>query len=169
MPTKEELERRLAPHGVKPDASEPEPPNEAAAPAESKKPPEPLVKTVGDVIRAAGGGDSRVVVEGLKMVGHLVEDDETITYTLYKPLRKPASGVDEHKGVKKLEFTKELGGYHKRRMATVNPFLGENAALLTWVEAFTGEPRSLVDRLHIIDADACIAIAHYIEGQAGNE
>lgn len=164
------MEERLAAHTVEPDdepeaepGSELEPDDQPAADG----PPEPIVKTVADVVRLQGGGDSRVVVELLKTVGALVEDGDELVYTLYKPLGPPVVGPDKHKNVKKLRFASVITGYHKRRMA--QPHEGtENAVLLTWVEALTTKPRDFIDRLSSIDTDACMAIAHCIEGASKN-
>lgn len=161
------MEERLAAHAAELDEPDAEPvgdPESEEQPPDG--PPEPIVETAADVIRQ-GVGDSRVVVELLKTVGVLVEDGDELVYTLYKPLGPPAAGPDKHRGVKKIRFASVITGYHKRRMA--QPHEGtENAVLLTWVEALTTKPRDFIDRLSSIDTDACMAIAHCIEGASKN-
>jgi hypothetical protein len=166
---KQSMEDRLAAHAVEPvdEAVEPDEPEQDGEVKPPDEPPEALVKSVGDVIRLAGGSDSRVIVELLKKVGALAEDGSELVYTLHKPLGPPVAGVDKYKGVKKVKFAAVLTGYHRRRMA--QPHEGpENAVLLTWVEALTHQSRDFVDRLSAIDTDACMAIAHYIEGASKN-
>lgn len=168
MGTNEEMQRRLAAHAVEPE----EQPEEPEAPVELDEkpsgPPEPKLKTVGDVIRHTGGADSTMVVSLLKMVGALVDDGGDLVYQLYQPLRpaRPGSGSLED-GRIKLRFATQLGVYHQRRMLV----LGEapiQTVHLSWVEALTGSSRALVDRLGYIDGQAVMAIAQYIEGEAGN-
>jgi hypothetical protein len=172
MPTKEEFERRLAPHGVMPETSEPQPDEAAATETEPEKPPEPQVKTVADVIRLAVGTDARVVVALLKKVGALEErpgeNGTELVYKLHKPLRK-AVGPDLHPGLGKLAFATEIRGWHRRRMLRIREE-HENAVLMTWIEAFTGKDSTLTDRLHPIDLEACMAIAFSIEmeSRSGN-
>lgn len=159
------IEERLAAHAVEPEGEFPPEPEPATV--EPDKPPESQVKTVGHVIRLLGGGSSDVVVGALKNIGALVEDGTDLVYSLHKPLA-PSAGPDSDPNLRKLRFATQLTGYHKRRMARLYE-AGENAVLLTWVEALTGKARGVIDRLHWIDSEACIAIAHHIEGQAGNE
>jgi len=163
----QEMVGRLAAHVAEPDDVEPD---EAEAPAPEPaedEPPEALVKTVGEVIRL-GLADSRVIVELLKNVGALVEEGDALIYTFHKPLGPPVAGVDKFKGTKKVRFATKILGYHRRRMA--QPHEGtENAVLLTWVEALTAKPRDFIDRLSAVDTDACMAIAHCIEGASKNE
>ena len=168
MDTKE-MQERLAAH-VESDA-------EPAAEPESKVEDDAVVSdpidessatNVGQVIRLFNGKDTAIVVNLLRKIGALVERGDKLVYTLYKPLAKPlAGGVDQHRGVKVLEFTTEPCTYHKRRMAEHGEG-GINAVLLTWVEVLTGEPRGLIDRLSIIDGEAAMNIAHFIEGQSKN-
>lgn len=161
----DDIKRRLAAHAVESEEA-PEGAQDQDVPASVAVPDEPALKTVADVLRYTM--QPSAVVIGLKRIGALREDGETLVYKLQEKLGPPPPNtVDEDPNLKQLRFATRLTGYHIRRMRSFGEGV-ENAVAMNRVEALAGVSSAVTDRLSYIDSYAVMSIAAAIVADAGN-
>lgn len=158
----EDAQRRLAAHVTEPEDDEPEDDLEPEPEPEEK--PEALVLTVVDVLNMTGGICEPTVL-GLKNIGALVDDGETMVYTLHRPLKLPAT--------EKIRLVRTITGLQKKRMMVIGEpsdggVIPLNHVLMTWVAALSDKSMADLDKVSSVDLDALCSIAQWIERDQGN-
>lgn len=169
MGQEQQIQRRLAAHAVTREGPEgPEDPAQEQGEdgSEAATSHEPVLKTVADVLRYTASPSA--VVLGLKRIGVVVEESDTLVYKLRDKLAAPAPGVaNDPPFLPQIRFSTQLTGYHIRRMRSEGEGT-DNAVAMSRVEALTGQSSSVTDRLSYIDSYAVMAIAAAIVSDAGN-
>lgn len=164
----EDAKRRLAAHAEDESADAPIV-EETGDVAETGDDPEPL--TVKQLLRFTRGTCEPTII-GLKRLGVLKDEGDALVYTLVEP-PKPSAHVPP--GMTKLRLTKVVKGRHRRQMLAHGETNNEGVlipirhVLYSWVSALSEKPMNLLDELAMVDCDALMSVAQYIEDLAGNE
>jgi hypothetical protein len=161
----QDAQRRLAAHAQE---TEPQPVEAPVEPAEAEEPEQPL--TVKQLLEITNGRVEPTVL-GLKELGVLHDEGDSLVYTFAEP---PKASAAVPPGMLVLRLTKVIKGRHKRKMLVHGEPNDEGAliplqhVLLSWVSALSDKPMALIDELSGTDCDALMSCAQWIKHDLGN-